>query len=164
MVSILKLAAVFVAATVFHWALATVFAYLGLQVNMMLVFAVALCALLKPPYGYTAAFVCGLFLDFFGTKLFGNNAFMFTLSAWIVYFLGDRFDFESIFPQVISVFGLSVFVSLGNLLLVQLFTASAVWPGLLSLLGGALVNAFLAPAVFLVLRNVFSKGFLCKES
>lgn len=164
MLSILKLAAVFVAATVCHWAFATVFAYLGLQVNMMLVFAVALCALLKPPYGYASAFLCGLFLDFFGTKLFGNNAFMFTLSAWIVYFLGDRFDFESIFPQVISVFGLSVFVSLGNLMLVQLFTASAVWPGFLSLTGGAVVNALLAPAVFLVLRKVFSKGFLCKES
>lgn len=164
MAGILKLIAAFVAATVLHWVFVTAFAYAGVQPNVMLVFTAAFCALLKPPYGYTAAFLCGLFLDFFGTKVFGNNAFMFSLSAWAVYFLGDRFDFESVFPQMMSVFGLSLFVALGNLLLVHLFASAAVWPGVWSLLGGALVNALLAPAVFAVLRKVFFKGFLCKES
>lgn len=163
MTGVLKLIAAFVAATVLHWMFVTAFAYVGLQVNVMLVFTVALCALLKPPYGYALAFLSGLFLDFFGTKVFGNNAFMFSVSAWVVYFLGDRFDFESIFPQIMSVFGLSLFVSLGNLLLLQLFASAAVWPGVWSLLGSALVNALAAPGIFAALYKMFSKGFLCKE-
>lgn len=163
MAGVLKLIAAFLAATVFHWVFITAFAYVGLHPNIMLVFTVALCALLKPPYGYAMAFLSGLFLDFFGTKVFGNNAFMFSLGAWVVYFLGDRFDFESVLPQIMSVLGLSLFVRLGNLLLVQLFSAAAVWPGMWSLLGSALLNALLAPVVFVLMRVMFSKGFLCKE-
>lgn len=163
MAGVLKLIAAFLAATVLHWVFITAFAYVGLHPNIMLVFTVALCALLKPPYGYAMAFLSGLFLDFFGTKVFCNNAFMFSLGAWVVYFLGDRFDFESVLPQIMSVLGLSLFVRLGNLLLVQLFSAAAVWPGVWSLLGSAVLNALLAPVVFIVLRVMFSKGFLCKE-
>lgn len=44
---------------------------------------------------------------FFGTKLFGNNAFTFTVAACVVYGLSERFDFDGIFPQMLTVFGLT---------------------------------------------------------
>ena len=146
--ALFKLFIAFVGATVFHWAFATAFANIGIQVSVMLVFVVAACTLLKPAYGYPLAFLCGLFLDFFGTKLFGNNAFTFCLLALFVYMLSERFDFESIFPQMVTVF----------------FTSSAVWQGFWSLLAGSVVNALMAPAVFFVLRIMLSKGFSSKEA
>ena len=81
MANTLKLFLLFIAATVLHWAFMSVFGGAGVSLNVMLVFACAVCAYLPPQYGYTAAFVCGLFLDFFGVKLFGNNALTFTLCA-----------------------------------------------------------------------------------
>ena len=162
--ALFKLFIAFVGATVFHWAFATAFANIGIQVSVMLVFVVAACTLLKLAYGYPLAFLCGLFLDFFGTKLFGNNAFTFCLLALFVYMLSERFDFESIFPQMVTVFGLSVFAVLFNALLLSLFTSSAVWQGFWSLLAGSVVNALMAPAVFFVLRIMLSKGFSSKEA
>ncbi|WP_428074769.1 rod shape-determining protein MreD [Candidatus Avelusimicrobium aviculae] len=159
-----KLFIAFVGATVFHWAFATAFANIGIQVSVMLVFVVACCTLLKPAYGYPMAFLCGLFLDFFGTKLFGNNAFTFCLLATFVYMLSERFDFESILPQMVSVFCLSVFAILFNALLLMLFSASAFWQGFWSLFAGSVINALMAPLVFFVLRMLLSKGFVSKEA
>ena len=81
MSGLFKLIFLFLIATVFHWMCATFFARWGISVNSMLVFVVAFGALLKQPAAYTMAFICGLFLDFFGVKLFGNNAFTFTICA-----------------------------------------------------------------------------------
>ena len=160
--SFCKLILLFLLATVCHWALATLFSFLGLSVNMMLVFAVAFCAILKPIFGYSVVFLCGLFLDFFGTKLFGNNAFSFTVAACAVYALVQRFDFEAFFPQMFSVFGLTIGVAVLNSLLLDWFTSSAMWPGFLNLLGGAVVATLLAPAVFWLVRRVLGQGFVCR--
>lgn len=155
----LKLFIFFIAATVLHWAFSTLFASIGLHVSIMLVFAVAVCPFVKPQYGYTVAFFCGLFLDFFGTKLFGNNAMTFSILAAIVYALSERFDFESIFPQMMTVFSLSIFAILCNTFLLELFTSVSAWQGWWSLFGGSLVNALLAPVVFFITGRMFSKGF-----
>lgn len=160
----IKLFVAFIGATIFHWAFATAFANIGIQVNVMLVFVVAACTVLKPAYGFPIAFLCGLFLDFFGTKLFGNNAFTFCLLATFVYMLSERFDFESIFPQMVTVFCLSVFAVLFNTLLISVFTSSSMWQGFISLLGGSVINALMAPVVFFVLRVMLSKGFISKEA
>lgn len=164
MLGFIKVVIAFIFATVFHWAFATAFSNLGIQVSLMLVFVVAACTVLKPAYGYPLAFLCGLFLDFFGTKLFGNNAFTFCVLACIVYALSDRFDFESIFPQMVTVFGLSILSVLLNALLLSIFAATAMWQGFWSLLAGSVVNALLAPIVFLLVRKCLSKGFISKEA
>ena len=164
MLGAFKLFFTFMLATVLHWAFATAFANLGIQVNLMFVFAVAACALLKPAYGYTLAFLCGLFLDFFGTKLFGNNAFTFCALACMVYAVCERFDFESILPQMLTVFVLSLVAVLMSTLLVRIFAGASVWLGLWSWLGGSIMNALLAPAVFWLLGMIFSKGFISKEA
>ena len=164
MLGVIKLFFTFIIATVLHWAFATAFANIGIQVNLMFVFALAACALLKPSYGYALAFLCGLFLDFFGTKLFGNNAFTFCALACVVYAVGERFDFESILPQMLSVLLGSLAAVLMSTLLVHIFAGASVWLGWWSWLGGSVTNALLAPAVFLFLRRIFSKGFVSKEA
>ncbi len=156
---LIKLVFLFLLATVCHWCLATVCSVWGLSVNVMLAFAVAFCTVLKPAFGYPAAFLCGLFLDFFGTKLFGNNAFTFTVAACIVYALAERFDFDGIFPQIFTVFGLTL-----NSLLLVWFTSSSMWPGFWSLLGGSVLGAVLAPAVFWTVRRVLGKGAVCRQA
>lgn len=163
MLNVVFLFILFIVSTVLHWACATVFAAAGLHVSVMLVFVTALCVILKPEYGYPAAFLCGLFLDFFGAKLFGNNAMTFCVLASAVYILSNRFDFESIVPQVVTVFCLSIFAGLFNWLLLSLFASSTVWQGTWSLLGGSVVNALIAPAVFWLLRKVLSKGFMVRS-
>lgn len=157
MASVLKLFLLFIAATVLHWAFMAVVGGAGLSLNVMLVFAVAVCAFLKPQYGYPTAFLCGLFLDFFGVKLFGNNALTFTLCASAVYALEKRLDFDGFLPQIISVFGLSLFAALFNLLLLKVFAGFSAWNGFWPLLGGVTLNALLAPFVFRAVRRVFAR-------
>lgn len=143
-----KLMFLFVLATVCHWGLATLFSFYGLSVNMMLVFAIAFCVAVPLEIGYPLAFLCGLFLDFFGTKLFGNNAFSFTVTACIIYALRERIDFDGYLSQMVTVFLCTLAVGILNSILLIWFTSSSQWPGFWSLLGGAVVGSLLAPFVF----------------
>ena len=154
----LKLFILFILSTVLHWTFMTVLGGVGVNLNVMLLFACAACAFLKPQYGYPVAFVCGLFLDFFGVKLFGNNALTFTLCALMIYSLEKRLDFEAPIPQMITIFALSLFAVLFNVLMLRIFAGFSTWPGFGAFLSGAVLNALLAPAVFWAVRRV-----CCKE-
>ena len=147
-----KLMLLFVFATVCHWALATLFSFYGLNVNMMLVFAIAFCAAVPLEAGYPLAFLCGLFLDFFGTKLFGNNAFSFTIIACIIYTLRERIDFDGYLPQIVTVFLCTLALTIINSILLVWFTSSSQWPGFWSVLGGAVIGSLLAPIAFGLVR------------
>lgn len=163
MLNTFKLICLFVLATVFHWAFALLFVRWGFSVNIILVFVTAFCVLLRPNLAYTMAFLCGLFLDFFSTKLFGNNAFTFTVCACLVCNVVDRFDFDELFPQMVAVFGLSWLVGLLNTVLVAVFASSSAWPGFWSILGGAVINALFAPLVFLIVRQVTISSSLYRQ-
>ena len=147
-----KLILLFVFATVCHWALATLFSFYGLNVNMMLVFAIAVCATVPLEIGYPVAFLCGLFLDFFGTKVFGNNAFAFTVVACVIYVLRERIDFEGYVPQTVAAFLSALAVGIINSILLVWFTSSSQWLGFWSLLGGAVIGGLLAPFMFGLVR------------
>ena len=151
-----KLAVLFLMASVCHWGFATLFSYGGLNVNFMLVFAIAFCAVAPLEVGYPMAFLCGLFLDFFGAKLFGNNAFSFTAVACVVYSLRERFDFNSFLPQMATVFVLTCAAGVLNSVLLMRFASSSLWPGTISLVGGALIGAVLAPVSFFLVRWVWA--------
>ena len=155
MKKVFKLAALFVGATVCYCGLATLFSYWGININLMLVFTAAFCTVAPLELGYPMAFVCGLFLDVFSVKLFGNNAFSFTVAACLVYSLRDRFDFTGVLPQVMVVFVLTCMVGVMNSWLVMRFTASSMWPGIGNLFGGAIIGALLAPLVFTLVRRVW---------
>lgn len=163
MLNIFKLILLFLLATVFHWVFSLIFARWGLSVNIILTFVAAFCALLKEPYAYVMTFLCGLFLDFFSTKLFGSNAFTFTLCACVVCNMVDRFDFDELFPQMVAVFGLSWLVGVLNAVLVALFASSSIWPGFWSLLGGSILNAMVAPFVFWMVRYIMGNSSLERQ-
>lgn len=154
----LKIFILFIVSTVLHWTFMTIFGGLGISLNVMLVFACAVCAFMKPAYGYPTAFVCGLFLDFFGVKLFGSNALTFTLCASMVYALEKRLDFEAPVPQMLGVFGLSLFAVLFNVAVLKIFTGFSAWTGFWFFVAGTVLNAVLAPAVFWAVRRT-----CCKE-
>ena len=156
MTTVLKLFLSFLCATICHWALMTVFGEIGVTVNIMLIFSMVVCAYLKPEYGYPTAFLGGLFLDFFGVKLFGCHAFIFTLCACAVYGMEKRLDMDGIIPQIISIFFLSLAASLFNFLLLKVFAGFSAWGGFWPFIGGITLNAALAPFVFRVLRHVFA--------
>ena len=158
-----KLVLVFIAATVLHWAFSSFFALWGLSVNLLLVFVIAISAFCRPQIGYPAAFFCGLFLDFFSTKLFGYNAFSFTVAAWIVYGISARLDFESLFPQLITTFTLMLLVSILNNALVLLFTAGTIWAGWPNVLAGALLGMLVSPLIFSLVLWLFGNNTLSES-
>ena len=162
-INFFKLASLFVLATVCHWAFASFFAQVGVSVNIMLVFVTACCVRLKSPFAYTGAFLGGLFLDFFSTKLFGNNAFTFTICACIIQSMVERFDFEALFPQVVAVIGLTWVAGLLNALLVYLFASASLWPGFWSLLGGSLIDGICAPFIFWIVGKILGQSVLCRK-
>ena len=153
----IKLFILFLIATVLHWAFTAILGSWSMSMNFMLIFALAVCAHTKPEYGYPVAFVCGLFLDFFGVKLFGHNALLFTLCAMCIYTLENRLDFETVAPQVVCVTGLSLFWSLSNWALLQAFAGFSAWGGWGPFLGGLTLSALLAPVVFWCLSHVFDR-------
>lgn len=155
MKTLLKLFILFVISTILHWAFMTLLGGMGLSINIMLIFSVAVCAYLKPEFGYPTAFLCGLFLDFFGVKLFGCHAFVFTLCACWVYSFDKRLDFDGVFPQIISVFLLSLFAFIMNWILLKVFVGFSAWNGFGSFLCGVILNALLAPLVFQGIRRIF---------
>lgn len=152
LIHLVKLTLLFILATIGHWAFSSLFALSGFNINILLVSVIALCTCCKMQTGYTMAFLCGLFLDFFSTKLFGYNAFSFTLVALIIYGVSERLDFESVFPQMFTTFVLTIFVSVVNNALVLFFTASTIWAGWWSVLSGALLTTLIAPVVFTFIR------------
>lgn len=152
---VIKLFFFFLLATVLHWAFTAVLGGVGVSLNFMLVFAIAVCACMRPEYGYPTAFVCGLFLDFFGVKLFGHNALIFTLCAALVYGLENRVDFGAVLPQMVCVFVLELLAALGSWFMLDYFAGFSAWNGLGPLLGGTALCAVLAPGVFWVISRVF---------
>lgn len=155
--NIAKLMGLFLLATVLHWLFLALFGNWGISVNVMLIFMVAVCAYLKPAYGYPTAFICGLFLDFFGVKLFGHNAFVFTICAIMVYGLQRRLDFDSVISQMLCILGLGLISSVGNGLLLKIFVGFSGWNGWWAWLGGLCISTVIAPAVFWTVRRFFPK-------
>ena len=151
-----KLFLFFLLATVLHWAFMAVLGNWDISLNLMLVFAIAICAFVKPEYGYSTAFICGLFLDFFGVKLFGHYAFMFTLCAVIVYGLEKRVDFDSIVPQMICTGILAFLAAIGNLILLKVFAGFSAWNGFWPFIGGIILSAAVAPFIFWAVRRAFT--------
>ena len=153
--TVIKLFFFFFLATVLHWVFMAMSGGWGLSLNFMLVFAIAVCAFVKPEYGYPTAFLCGLFLDFFGVKLFGHHALIFTLCASGVYALENRLDFDSVVPQMVCVCFFEMAAALGNLFLLKVLVGFSAWSGLFPFVGGIAVSTLVSPAVFWVIHRAF---------
>ena len=94
MLRFLNIIFIFIIATIFYWLGLIIFAPLDLSVNIMFAFSIIIAVLLPQRYGYTFAFLSGLFLDFLGTSLFGSHALAFTLLMVLFYNVRDKIDFK----------------------------------------------------------------------
>lgn len=152
MKTFIKLFLIFLFSTVLHWAFASLGAEAGIGVNFILVFAFCACVETPTFFGYMFAFLAGLFLDSFGTQMFGVYALSFTAAAWLTYFLAKYMDFRNFLTQIAVCAGISVFAECFYSLAGIIFIKGVAWAGLKTLILGSVINGCLAPFMFMLLN------------
>lgn len=157
MLQALKFIILFTAITVLHWLFLLIGGRFGISINLMLSFAIASCLYLKRLSGYPTAFFCGLFLDLWGTRLFGSNAFSFTLVAMCIYEIFDRFDFDGFLSQWFTTFVMGILVFLTNYILFKLFVGLPIGISLFQFFANLIGTTLVAPFSFLLLSIFFYK-------
>lgn len=162
MLRLLNIFVIFIVATVCHWLALEVFARFDINAGIMVAFAVIVASLMPKFYGYLYGFASGLFLDFFGTAMFGGYALVFTAIIYIFYTLDDKIDFKDIGPQLAVPFGLNILSVVLYGLASKIFTGEFIWNGFYSLVLGSLITALLLPALYQLTVRLFlfdlSKG------
>ena len=164
MLRLLNTLFVFIVATIFYWLGLLVFSPLGISVNIMFAFSLIVAVILPQRYGYTFAFLSGLFLDFLGTSLFGSHALAFTLVMMLFYRVEDKIDFTDIIPQMIltsifNIFQIFVFACIS-----KVFTGIFVWQGWVDLLFGSVILGILMPLLFYITDKFFVFNILKKSN
>ncbi len=152
MKNLFKLFILFMFSTVLHWACVSLGAEINVSVNIMLTFAFTACVFTDGIYGYSFAFLSGIFLDSFGTQMFGVYGLTFTLIARATYFLAKQLDFNNPLTQFVAVFILSVLCELMYSVLGFVFIKGVAWTGFTSLIVGSSINAALTPLMFYMFR------------
>ncbi|MGB2580009.1 rod shape-determining protein MreD [Elusimicrobium simillimum] len=148
MKSALQLIVIFILCTVIHWAFAAFGSSFNISINFMLTVCVIVCARYNKWAGYTFAFFGGMFLDFFGVNMFGAYALTFTLCAGIVYLVKKLLDFESVLPQMVLIFCITIISVLLYNFTGLIFSKGTAWHGFQSLVFGAVSNSIIALFVF----------------
>ncbi len=164
MLRLLNTLFVFIVATIFYWLGLLMFSPLGISVNIMFAFSLIVAVILPQRYGYTFAFLSGLFLDFLGTSLFGSHALAFTLVMMLFYRVEDKIDFTDIIPQMIltaifNIFQIFVFACIS-----KVFTGIFVWQGWVDLLFGSVILGILMPLLFYITDKFFVFNILKKSN
>lgn len=155
MLRLLNTLFVFIMATIFYWLGLLIFSPLGFSVNIMFGFCLIVAVLLPQRYGYTFAFLSGLFLDFLGTSLFGSQALAFTLVMMLFYRVEDKIDFTDIIPQMILTGIFNVLLVFTFAILSKIFTGVFVWQGWLDLIFGSVALGVLMPFLFYITDRFF---------
>ena len=148
MLRLLNTLFIFIIATIFYWLGLIIFSPLALSVNIMFAFCLIIAVLLPQRYGYTFAFLSGLFLDFLGTSLFGSQALAFTFVMMLFYRVEDKIDFTDIIPQMILTGIFNVLLVFIFAILSKIFTGVFVWPGWTELVFGSLILGVLMPFLY----------------
>ena len=152
MVHLVKIFILFVLMSILHWVGVS---FMGIfRPDVMFIFAMALAVCALPLEGYLFIFLSGLFLDFWGSSLFGGYALTFCLIAYIVYFLRDRMNFENIISQVFLIFVLSLLAGLVYGLISYIFSGIYIADSFVDMLRKALFDAIFAPIIFFIVFRV----------
>ncbi len=159
MLKLLNIFIIFVFATICHWLALEAFARFDINVGIMAAFTIIVASLMPKFYGYLYGFVSGLFLDFFGTAMFGGYALVFTALVYIFYTLDDKIDFKDIGPQLAIPFGLNIMTVLLYGLVSKIFTGEFIWQGFYSLVLGSVITALLLPVLYQLTVRLFLFDF-----
>ena len=160
MLRFLNIIFIFIIATIFYWLGLIIFAPLDLSVNIMFAFSIIIAVLLPQRYGYTFAFLSGLFLDFLGTSLFGSHALAFTLLMVLFYNVRDKIDFKECIPQMVITGMLNILFILVFGLLSKIFTGVFVWQGWKDLIFGSIILGLIMPIFYNITAKFLVFGVL----
>ena len=149
---------IFIIATLLHWVFIEIFAPFNITLGIMLAFALIMAARSPRAGGYTFAFFCGLFLDFFSASMFGGYALAFTLLMFTFYHVEHKIDFKEPGPQLIITAGLNMYTVLLYGLLGKIFTGAFLWHGFASFVAGSLITGLLAPVLYVFVNKYLIFG------
>ena len=127
--------------------------------NMLFLAAVGSAIIARPLTAFSLCFFWGLHMDISGSNAFGAYALVYTLMCYAVHVMKRHFDFDSIAPQIILAFTLSILIFLFYQFLSVIFSTISPQP-LKILLAEPFINALLMPIVFLIFRYLKRK-FSC---
>ncbi len=162
MLRFLNVFLIFIAATIFYWLGLIFFAPLGLSINIMFAFSIIIAVMLPPRYGYTFAFLSGLFLDFLGTSLFGSHALAYTLIMILFYRIKDNFEFKENIPQMAITSVLNFFLILVFGLISKIFTGIFFWQGWKDLILGSIILGLIMPLFYAIVNKFLAFDTLKK--
>lgn len=144
---------VFIVGMLLHWWWSTYLTLWGVAPHLLLILTVAISASAGPVAGQCYGFAWGLFLDTVGVHLFGANALVFTVVAYLVGSARRQMDVSSPLSQTMVVAVVTVGHLLGLAMLGLLFERQAFWAGWTAALAAPAVNALAAPFLFPVIQR-----------
>lgn len=155
MVHLFKIFILFVFMTILHWVGVS---FMGIfRPDVMFIFAMALAVCALPLEGYIFIFLSGLFLDFWGSSLFGGYALTFCLIAYAIYFLRDRMNFENIISQVVLIFVASLFAGFAYSMTSYIFSGIYISETFVEMFRKALFDCIFAPIIFFIVFKVMQQ-------
>lgn len=136
-----------------HWWWSTYFTMWGVAPHLLLILTVAIAANTGPVAGQCYGFAWGMFLDSVGVHLFGANALILTVVAFLVGNARRQMDVSSPLSQtmvvaLVTVAHLAALCGLG-----LIFERQAFWAGWTTVLFAPIINALVAPFLFPIVQR-----------
>ena len=139
---------VFIGGLFAHWLWAMHFPAWGLAPNILLALTVAASARAGPVAGMCFGFAWGLFVDSLGAHVFGANALMFTIIAYMTGSMRRQMDVESAPSQAVLILVLTPMTYLFYGLIGYVFERNFIWVGWAPFLLIPLYTAIVSPIGF----------------
>ncbi len=135
-------------ATILHWVAIETFGRVNINVAIMLIFALITANIMSKNTAYAYAFLSGLFLDFFGSVMFGGYALVFVFLIYIFRKFDDKINFSEVGPQLVIPFIFNIMLVLLYGVLGSMFAGKFIWQGARSLVLGSIITALLLPILY----------------
>lgn len=159
--ALFRVSLIVILAVVIQTTVAPYLKVLGAKPDSALVVVVCLALMRGPLWGASIGFAAGLLLDIALVQTMGISSFLFTLAGYFSGRYAEGVDPDSWFPPLITVFVSTVVVQTLNAVIMFLLgvEASISFVAFRIVLPGALLNALLAPPVFVVCRWWLGSGY-----
>ena len=135
----------------FYWWFGNNFSLFSIVPNILLMAAIASAIIARPLTALSFCFFWGLYMDVLGSDAFGAYALVYTLMGYAIHVMKKHFDFDSLAPQVILSFSLSILTFLFYQALSVIFSniSPMQWRVLLI---DPFITALLMPVIFIIFR------------